>query len=101
MCKLPLFTCHVTHKGFISMYGGVAGCGAQEAFPKLQVEVSITVLEDCGSVFAGAVLCAVVAMVTGGIEMKDIPTACKVVCYSLIYRTKKEVMITECFNKAL
>lgn len=51
----------------------------QELYPKLQIDISLQVLEDGGNVLTCAVLCAAVAMVTGGIQMKDIPIACKVV----------------------
>ena len=49
-------------------------------FPKLQIDINLLVLEDCGSVLSVAVLCASVAMATSGIEMRDLPVACTVVC---------------------
>lgn len=41
--------------------------------------MNILVLENGGSILTGAVLCVSVALVTSGIEMRDIPIACTVV----------------------
>jgi len=50
-----------------------------DSFPKAQVDIYITVLEDNGSTLSHAIMAAAVALADAGIEMLDTVTACTLV----------------------
>ncbi|EDO46254.1 predicted protein [Nematostella vectensis] len=50
-----------------------------EKFPKAQVDIYITVLENDGSALSAGIICASVALAMAGIEMLDLVSACTMV----------------------
>ncbi|XP_069106921.1 exosome complex component MTR3-like [Argopecten irradians] len=61
----------------VEMYDLVVGCSVHK-FPKAQVDIYVTVLQNDGSALAASITCASVALANAGVEMYDLVVGCSV-----------------------
>ena len=62
-------------------------------FPKAQVNIYVTVLQNDGSALAASITCASVAMADAGVEMYDLVTGCSAVCIRICFIFKNNISL--------